>query len=265
MNASAFSAPSPDLVLKDDEIHIWCAALDLPQDMIHRLTATLSDDEKRRANRFHFEHDRRRFTVGRALLRALLAHYSGIEPDDLQFGYGPNGKPFLVDCLNTQRLRFNLSHSEGYALFAFTRDREIGVDIEFIQAFSEMEEFASRFFSNQENRILETLSRNQKKTAFYHLWTRKEALAKAVGMGLPQALDQMDVSRCPGELCLAGKRNALLDKKPYWSIQDLKPAPGFAAAFAIEGRGWRLRCWQWSDDLTKFNGKIPTAGAIASN
>jgi 4'-phosphopantetheinyl transferase len=264
-HASAFKTPPPDLVLRDDEIHIWHAELDQPRWFNHMLTDTLSNAEKERAERLHFEHHRRRFTVSRGLLRALLAHYSGMEPHDLAFNYGPNGKPFMADCLDTARIRFNLSHSEGYALFAFTRDREVGVDIEYVQAFSEMEEIAGRFFSPQENLILQTLSRSEKKRAFYLFWTRREALAKAIGMGLSLALDQMDVSRCPGQLYLSEKCHPLLNTKSHWFIQDIKPVPGFAAAFATEGRDWRLHCWRWSHELNEFNGKIPSATASALN
>jgi 4'-phosphopantetheinyl transferase len=265
MNTSAFKTPPPDLALRDNEIHIWCAELDQPRWLIHRLSNTLSDEEKKRAERFRFEHDRRWFKVGRGLLRTLLAHYSGMKPHGLELTYGPNGKPFMTDCLNTPRIRFNLSHSKGYALLAFTRDREIGVDLEYVQAFSEMEEIAGRFFSNQENCILRTLSRREKKTVFYLFWTRREALAKAIGMGLSQALDQMDVSRCPAQLYVSDKSNPLLNKKSYWSIQDISPVPGFAAAFAIEGKDWHLLCWRWSHKFTEFNRKIPSAAAIALN
>ena len=82
--------------LSSDNIHIWYAELDQPDSHIEELAQTLSHDEFTRARRFHFERDRRRFTVGRGILRTIIGIYLDIDPGQLQFRYGPYGKPYLT-------------------------------------------------------------------------------------------------------------------------------------------------------------------------
>ena len=82
-----------------------------------------------------------------------MGHYLGVEPGSLQFCYGGNGKPAVADEFGGRKLRFNLSNSMGLALYAFTREREIGVDIEYIRDISEMEDIAERYFSAEEKAV----------------------------------------------------------------------------------------------------------------
>ena len=104
-----------------------------------------------------------------------------MKPDQLQFCYGKNGKPALVRKWGKGNINFNLSHSEGLALYVFTRDREIGVDIEHIRDIPEMDQIAARFFSVRENAVFRALPESKKKEAFFSCWTRKEAFIKALG------------------------------------------------------------------------------------
>jgi 4'-phosphopantetheinyl transferase len=133
------------------------------------------------------------------------------------------------------------------ALYAVTRGREIGIDLECIRFDLEVEKIAERFFSRREAATLRTLPPEVQRQAFFLCWTRKEAYFKARGEGLSLPLDQFDVSLIPGEPA------ALLStqRDPYevsrWSLQELTPAPGYAAALAVEGHGWGLACWQWPD------------------
>jgi 4'-phosphopantetheinyl transferase len=238
--------PIPQLLNRDlgtNEIHIWCASLNQP---VLRFQWLLSIDERMRAERFHFETDRKRFIVRRGILRMILGHYLDIEPSRLQFCYGENGKPALADIFGKGTVQFNLSHSEGVALYAFTRDREIGVDIELIRDISEMEQIAERFFSTREKAVFHTLTNSRRKKAFYNCWTRKEAFIKATGEGLSLSLDGFDVSLAPGEpaslLRIEGDRKAA----SRWSIQEVETAIGFAGAVAMEGQIGRISNQQWS-------------------
>jgi 4'-phosphopantetheinyl transferase len=104
---------------------------------------------------------------------------------------------------------------------------------------------AERFFSIKENAVFRALPESKKKEAFFNCWTRKEAFIKAIGDGLSRPLDKFDVSLVPGEpsrlLRIEGDSKAA----SAWTIQELKPAFGFAAAIAVEARRWQLHCWQW--------------------
>ena len=240
----AWDFPPQELKLDNHEVHVWCAALDRDQLSVQRLWPTLAADERARAQRFHFQKDRKRFVVRRGLLRAILGRYQGVEPDRLQFCYGPHGKPELTSDCGGETLCFNLSHSEGLALYAVTRQRRIGVDLEYIRPELVQEEIAERFFSPREVAALRTLSGYMQQQAFFDCWTRKEAYIKAVGEGLSLPLDQFDVSLRPGERVALLRTTWDPQEACRWLLQDSRPGPRYAGALCVEGHDWQLACWQ---------------------
>ena len=245
MLSPLFSSPPSDLELPTDEIHVWCASLDQQVSRFQRLKQLLSPDERIRAERFHFEQDRERFITRRGILRTILGLYLGVESNRLQFCYRKNGKPVLADTFGKGTILFNMSDSEGLALYGFTRDREIGMDIEHVRDIPEMNQIAERFFSERENAVFCALPESKKKEAFFNCWIRKEAFIKAIGDGLYCPLDKFDISLIPGEPARLLRIEGDSKQASRWSVEDLRPAPGYAAAFAIERRRWQLHCWQW--------------------
>lgn len=240
-----WKSPPVALMLSSAEVHLWRAPLDLTAPCVQRLQCTLSTDELHRAERFYFQRDRRRFTVARGVLRSILSRYLGLEPQQLRFCYSPYGKPALVSTLNTARLYFNVSHSHELALYAVTYDRNIGVDVEHIRTNFACEDIAERFFSPQERAVLRCVPAQVKYEAFFNCWTRKEAYIKARGEGLALPLDQFDVSLAPGEPAALLATRWAPHEAARWALRELMPGPGYAAALAVEGYGWRLLCWQW--------------------
>lgn len=241
----AWHAPPADLALTDDSIHVWRTSLDLSPAHLQRLQQTLAPDEANRAARFHFERDRRHFIVARGVLRDILSRYLGTEPGQLRFSYTEYGKPALLGAPGRETLNFNVSHSHGMALYAVTRGREIGVDIEHIREDFECEQIAERFFSSQENEVLRALPAEVKHVAFFNCWTRKEAYIKAIGEGLSHPLDQFDVSLAPDEPAALLNTRGNPQEARRWTIQALFPSSGYVAALAAEGSGWQIRCWEW--------------------
>ncbi len=239
--------PQTELTLVERDIHIWRADLDVPMMGFQKLYQTLSTDERVRAERFHFEKDRRQFTAARGILREILGCYLGVAPNAVRFCYEKNGKPRLAGVSRKGAIYFNLSHSEGIALYGFTRNHEIGVDIEYMRDVSEMNQMVERFFSVREQRVFHALPENQKKEAFYNCWTRKEAFIKAVGDGLSRSLDSFDVTLGRGEPARLLRIDEDSNPAFRWSIQELKPALGFTAAIAFEGQSLEFRYWQWSN------------------
>ena len=110
-------------------VALWHADLDRLAPRLEGLRSCLSDPERLRADRFRFEHDRRRFATCRVLLRWLLARELDGDPSAIEFCYGPFGKPELHMPVSPP-LMFNVSHSDGQALIAVTRGAQVGVDIE---------------------------------------------------------------------------------------------------------------------------------------
>ena len=226
--------PLADLPLSKKDVHIWRAALDLPSRSIQELKEKLSIDELVRAERFRFERDRNRFIVRLGILRTILGFYMGVEPDEVRFCYGNHGKPRLRNAFGKTGINFNLSHSEGLALYVFSRDHEIGIDVERIHDIPEMEEIVERFFSGKENVVFRALPRSKKREAFFNCWTRKEAFIKAIGEGLFYPLDKFDVSFTPDEPSRLLSIDGDSEKASQWFMLNLKPASGFSVAQLVE-------------------------------
>jgi medium-chain acyl-[acyl-carrier-protein] hydrolase len=228
-----------------DEVHVWRVPLDCGPDAVARLLESLADDERERADRFHFDKDRRHFIAGRGCLRAVLGRYLGEAPGRLSFTYNFYGKPTLASATD---LRFNLTHSHGLALVAVTRGREVGVDVEYVRRDLAGELLAERFFSPREAAALRALPEPQRREAFFRCWTRKEAYIKARGAGLSLPLDRFDVTLRPDEPAMLLATHDEPDEARRWTLRALTPGEGYVGALAAEGDSWRLWCGHWPAD-----------------
>jgi 4'-phosphopantetheinyl transferase len=220
--------------LTSGEIHIWRQALDLESPETDELRSVLSLDELERARRFRFDHDRSHFTVSRGTLRRLLGTYLRLAPANLRFVYSEYGRPILMPETTSIPIEFNVSHSAGYAIFAFAYRRRIGVDIEKLRRDFSTIEIAERFFSLTERSALRELPVELRHEAFFRCWTRKEAFIKALGEGLSHPLDQFDVSlvpNAPPEL-LATRPDAAEARN--WGLWNVKVPDDYVAALAAE-------------------------------
>jgi 4'-phosphopantetheinyl transferase len=231
---------SGQLDLEDSEIHVWRAFLECEETVLHQFEATLSAEEKNRADRFVFRGDRNHFVVTRGVLRELLGRYLSCSPADLEFDYGPKGKPALRRNSFEPPLQFNVSHSHDLALLAFAVGRRLGIDVEFIRPMAAAVEIAERYFAGEEAAELRTMSPSLQTEGFFLCWTRKEAYIKAKGDGLHTPLESFRVSLTPGE-----PERLESEDSCRWSIRSLDPAPHYVGALVAEGRDWRLHQWDW--------------------
>jgi 4'-phosphopantetheinyl transferase len=224
----------PALDLPEGEIQIWAIPLDPPAERVAALAHTLTPDEEARAARFRFDVHRRRYVVGRGVLRELLGAYLRVPPAALRFDYRERGKPDLAAPWRSSGLAFNLSNSEDLALAGFVAGGDLGVDVEYLKEMPDLAEIATRFFSASEVAALAGVTAERKKEAFFNCWTRKEAYLKAVGVGLAAPLDSFAVTLAPGEaprmLTLQGDR----ERAAGWFFHHLEPRPQYLGAVAIE-------------------------------
>jgi 4'-phosphopantetheinyl transferase len=228
--------------MKDDEVHVWRFHLDCNASDVLGMQQILSSDELTRANRFVFKLDRVRFIMARGMLRIILSRYFEKKPNQLRFNYSSYGKPSLADISGEDMLRFNVSHSHGLAMYAVTRNREVGIDLERIIPGIEFEQIAKQFFSTRENIILREIPKGKaRERAFYNCWTRKEAYIKARGEGLSLRLDQFDVSLSPDKPAKLLKHYKHPHEVYRWSLKEIQPAQGYAASLVVEGKNWHLR------------------------
>ena len=234
--------PPLDLTLENDEVHVWQADLGLGLDDLDRLQLLLAPDERHRAAKFHFERDRNRYAAARGLLRLILSTYLRERPESIQLTYSAYGKPFL-HLRYDDRIEFNVSHSQGLALYAVSCCAPVGIDVESIRPDLQWREIAERYFSALEVKTLFQLPEVQQQQAFFNCWTRKEAYIKAEGQGLSIPLNQFDVSVAPDEP-VALLRTSESSEASQWSLHDLSPREHFVGALAIRSRTHRLKYWQ---------------------
>ncbi|MCU7495887.1 MAG: 4'-phosphopantetheinyl transferase superfamily protein [Ignavibacteria bacterium] len=235
-------------LLKEDEVHVWHVDAGLVSSS--EFWNVLNGEETERARRYHFSKDRENFLVSRGVLRSLIAHYTNNSPENVEFHYNKYGKPFLK---GEESLKFNVSHSGRILLFAFARNKELGIDVEQIRHdFAELE-IAGSFFSSSEVLQLSVLPEEIRKLAFFKCWTLKEAYIKAKGKGLSVPLDSFDVSVCPEA---ASEVKELLrvpddpEESRKWKIFSLSVALGYCAALAVEGEPLEIRHFSWTDEVT---------------
>lgn len=167
------------------EILIWSWSLD---DDPPSGEALLTDEERERSRRFVGPLLQRRFVAARSRLRALLGRHLGCDPRNLAFVLNEFGKPRLADHPG---VHFSLSHSQDRALLAVSDGPEIGADLEMMRPIDHLD-LARRYFHPDE---VATIERNDDPLqAFFRIWTLKEAVVKAIGLGLSLPLDGFAVS-----------------------------------------------------------------------
>jgi len=218
----------------NDTIELIVTRLDVEPDAVRAAAALLSEGERQRASRFAFDRDRCRFVVARAGLRELLAARLGMRPEAIELAYGAHGKPALARDLSRDDLRFNISHSGDVAVYAFSRGREIGVDVETVRVMLDADDVAACFFSVRENETYRRLDAHDKPLGFFNCWTRKEAFIKAIGDGLYYSLDHFDVSLAPGEPAKILRIGDTCGDECGWTLHGFVPAPGLVAAVVTE-------------------------------
>ena len=244
-----WASPPVAPVLAQTDVHVWRFPLNQPDAVVSAFRQILADDEQARADRFHFEVDRRHFIAARGCLRTLLSRYVKVPPEKIRFGYSDHGKPRLV-CSSApeQLVHFNVTHSEGLALYALTRVGEVGVDLERIRPEFAGTDIARRFFSPAEVACLETLPREMWPAAFFNCWTRKEAFIKAKGVGLSLPLNEFDVTLAPTEPAAVLRTGWDEGEAALWSLRAIDASPGYAAAVALRAHDWRLTLWRVDEE-----------------
>lgn len=236
------SPPRRDFALAQNETHVWSAGLDNAGTSLDSFADGLSLAERERAARFRFLPDRRRYLIAHTALRSILAMYLGVDPAVIEFDSGPVGKPKVAQHFAGGEIEFNLSHSGELALVAVTRGTEIGVDVERIRDDFAFESIAQRFFTAKEVAALHALPPDLRRVAFYKCWTSKEALMKGKGLGVSGPLDEVRI-----RLTATGVR--VTPARRGWSLTELTPTAGYAAALAMRKIACEPQCYRWAPAL----------------
>jgi len=170
------------------DVDLWAWALSRDGCGVDVWYDLLSSSERNRASGMKSNALRWSFIAGRGRMRQILAGYNATDPAELQFEYGEKGKP----ALKNSDLQFNLSHTSDYVVLAVARGVHVGVDIEAARPIEPR--LARRFFSPAENAALEKVqSPTEWNNTFFRIWTAKEAVSKALGLGLELDFRSFDI------------------------------------------------------------------------
>ncbi len=175
-------------------VDLWLAGPSSTGAVPEQCWATLSANEKNRADRFVRPEDRALFVMTRGSLRFLLGAATGLAAEAVAFEEGPFGKPYLSGINGPH---FNVSHSGAFALIGLSESRPIGVDIELMRRSGDELNVARRFFSAAEFRALQSQETETMLSAFFKIWTCKEAVLKARGVGISEHLKHFSVELTP--------------------------------------------------------------------
>lgn len=219
-----------------DGAQVWLVDLRASDERYARALALLSDAERTRARALRSEQAARRFVLARAALRIRLGHALAIAPELVTLRYGEHGKPEIAPppraTVRAARVsqgpsRFNLAHCDGAALLAVSHRRnEIGIDIERIAPESERSwrKLLERTCHPCEANDAMAEARTIGARAFYERWVGKEAVLKALGVGLRVS---------PAEVGLRRDEGGVLR---VWELPGRRvPTSGLPAAAAADG------------------------------
>jgi 4'-phosphopantetheinyl transferase len=213
---------------------VWRA--DLPAALragrARRLAAMLPEEDLARCERYRRPGARARALAARAALRGVLGACLEMDPRRVPLLEG-RGKPRLAGELGGE-LEFSLSHSGGLALLAVGRGVRVGVDVERLRPVPFLDDVVGRFFGEEERKEVRSLRGAARRRAYFRLWTRREAAAKAQGLGILEFL-----RRCPQWAPQQGRE--------AWQLVDLRPARGYAGALCREGQAALTGFWIWRE------------------
>lgn len=217
--------------IDDSQVHVWQVNLKSRNELPKDLQDYLSPNELERAAKFKFSKDRDHFLLRHYLLKLILCEYCDCQPHELKFRYNNYNKPF-INIPEFKELKFNMSSSDDLMMIGLCKQNDIGIDVEKIRETGNLEHIALENFSERELEYLN--SKLDKTTAFFNIWTRKEAFIKAVGKGIYFPLKSFCVDVDPS----GSYENMTILKHPVeskrWRTIAIKVSDSHIAALAIK-------------------------------
>lgn len=228
-----------------DVVQIWQIPLQVTESTLNKYFTCLSQDEKSRANRFKFVDDKRRYVVARGTLRHLLSQAFDQTPGAIAFCYGKYGKPAIDKALIATAeqpcdFHFNLSHSGELALCVLGYQQKVGIDIERLKPISRLEGMMDRCLSAAEAAQVKAMPVEKHLRAFLQRWTCKEAYLKAIGLGLIQSMQTVEVQLAPPRLVRVPE-----DCAEGWHLDLIDLPEDYVGAVVVAGQS-KLQVHQWA-------------------
>ena len=217
---------------------VWIAQVSREHNSLSSLDRFLDDRERARAERFRFPEDRARFVLGRSLVKTGLGHYLQIPAASIELSYTDRDRPIF---LANNSIQFSISHTQDLVAVAFTSHAHVGIDVEFMQAKSDLLALAKRILSDDDYQKFQTLPATELTDAFFRIWTRKEAYLKASGEGITDGLQKISVSFSADEITsVQDSRNA--SNVDSWRLITLPTPAMYKGSVACDDIAKKVDC-----------------------
>lgn len=223
----------PPLVKGD--IHLWTVSLDASKVQIERILSVLSPEEKKKASYYKFELVQHKYIVTQAVLKMLLSDYLDIKPADINLGVHKKGKPYLI---NDDSLFFNISNSHSICVYAFSRDAEVGIDIERIRDLPDIDLLIEKNLTPREKKYFQK-NPDDKLTRFFQFWTFKESYLKAIGEGMRLTPENLEFSLEDGTIKLQSANYGI--DTADWQFKGFTRMENYTGALAYTGKDTIIR------------------------
>ncbi len=215
-------------------VEIWTADFSQFPGSAEHLAARLSGDERERLARLREPDLRRRFLLRRAMLRSVLGL---VTEGPVQLTYGPGGKPAGAAAGSPH---FNLAHAGPFSVLAIGGDRALGVDVALEADLPDLAGLVARAFGPDEQSRFAGLPPELRLASFYHVWTQKEAVLKALGTGLSLEPALFSVEADPRAAPRLGGSRTPLIEPARWALAALDLPIPLRGAIAVEGPAVRV-------------------------
>lgn len=221
-------------VIRENEVHLWRVSLTPSKAVLEACEKALSSREMARIEFFDFDRVKQNYLVSQGALRLILGRYLELEAQEIQLGRHAKGKPF---SLNDEGLYFNISNSGNYCVLAFTRNGEVGIDLEEVRPLADLDEMITKNFSFDE-RLYIRQKKEEELRRFFFMWTVKEAYLKAVGIGMRIEPQQLDFRVRKNEVTLLSV-NGMQDYED-WMFQEIPMGNDYVRTLAYGGKDVRF-------------------------
>ena len=174
-------------------LNVWCVDLDCRPGTIDSYLRVLAPLERERSKRLVDIEARRQFVAARMTMRMILSGSLGCRPQDVHLAENAHGKPLVDPLRHHPAPAFNLSHDGDFGVMAVGMVADLGIDVLRLRPWSDVEAIVRHFFTRPEQAAVMELPLEKRAQAFARIWTRKEAVVKALGEGLSANIGAINV------------------------------------------------------------------------
>ena len=232
----ARASATPLRLLAPGSVDIWLSATkSAAPDRLVTWLELMSEDERRRYDRYFAPKAQLQHLVARVLVRTVLCRYADVNPCEWRFDTNAYGRPSITTPVTGRDLRFNLSHTDGLVALAVAEGSDVGVDVETIDRDVDISALAPMVLASTELHALGRAASEAKRELFFVFWTLKEAYIKARGMGLSLPLGGFAFDLSGAVPRISFDLRLVDDDAGRWLFRRFAPTPRHAMAIAAEG------------------------------